>query len=676
MQAPQPEIQRPAHPQERGPRVFVMPALLLGVIMACEGSCCEDPVLIAEDAGPVAQCNLQQECGAANLDYRFGECRLSGCEADSDCCPGSRCRLDVNACVPYLLDPEYACDNDGDCDDPATRCQAVTLGEREPVNVCAYERCLGDSDCGIGRSCFQSICVQSTPCDGGCPSGQVCDVITGQCAEVPPESMGCDKDCGESGMLVLTDPDQMSGERCCALECECRVKPPILATRFGRYASVAVTQSEVLVSAYEADYGDLVVAHFTLDGQFSRVEFVDGLPEAGAVVADPTGPRGGVSDVGPDVGTHTSIAVTSEGLARIAYHDVENRSLKVAIQTASGWDIQTLDVPTGDGTIGLFTDIALDPDSGRIDISYMAQDALGAPGLTGPGSGAKLARSSISSPASASDWEIRWVDARPPYDPCSGNCGDAERCVIRNTVPECLEASSACSPACGESSECVTNGSTPACRATATPPSISDLPKARGLHTQLILNGSETVMVYYDSIDGDVRLSRIDGGGATRTVVVDGDGNDGRRSGDVGRFPTLVRIAGDFLVIYTDFTRHELVTWRGTSPGMGGSFGVVDNGKVAGEPGKRFVGAGASASLAPNGQPLVVYQDASNLDLKISRFNGSDWAAERVLENGAHGFYSDVFVQEGQAFMVSLMAELDPRGRERSRAAVTVYSLP
>lgn len=663
-------------PSDRGPRVFVMPALLLGVIMACEGSCCEDPVLIAEDAGSVSICNLQEECGAANLDYRFGECRLSGCESDADCCPGSRCRLDVNACVPYLLDPEYACENDGDCDDSATRCQAVTLGEREPVNACVYERCLGDSDCGIGRSCFQSVCVQATPCQGGCGAGQVCDVITGQCAAVPEGSVGCDQDCGEAGMLVLTDPEQMSGERCCALECQCKVKPPILATRFGRYASVAVTNSEVLVSAYEADYGDLVVAHFTPGGEFSRVEFVDGLPASGSPVADPTGPRGGIADPGPDVGTHTSIAVTDAGLARIAYHDVENASLKVAIQTSTGWNLQTLDIPEGDGVVGLFTDIAVDPDSGRIDISYLAHDTLGAPGIGGPASGAKLARSTTSAPTSASDWEIRWVDVRPRFDPCNGLCGNNERCVIRNAEPDCQPASTACSPACGENAECVTNGSSPACRASAVPPSISDFPKARGLHTKLILNGSETVMVYYDSIDGDVRLSRIDGGGSIRTVVIDGDGSEGRRTGDVGRYPTLARIAGDFLVIYTDFTRHELRAWRGTSPGMGGAFAVVDNGKIAGEPGKRFVGAGASAALAPNGHPFVVYQDATTLDLKLSRFDGGAWSADRVLENGAHGFYSDVFVHGGQAYLVSLMAELDPRGRERSRAAVTVYSLP
>src|SRR5690606_37653065 len=116
--------------------------------------------------------------------YRFGQCDTSGCQNDNECCPGTRCRLDFNACVPHQLDPEYQCTTDADCADPAQRCLETKLGDRPPLPVCAYERCAGDADCGIGRSCFltggdaQGICVETAPCGGGCPSGEVCDPLT------------------------------------------------------------------------------------------------------------------------------------------------------------------------------------------------------------------------------------------------------------------------------------------------------------------------------------------------------------------------------------------------------------------------------------------------------------------------------------------------------------------
>ena len=204
---------------------------------------------------------------------------------------------------------------------------------------------------------------------------------------------------------------------------------------------------------------------------------------------------------------------------------------------------------------------------------------------------------------------------------------------------------------------------------------MSDFPKARGLYTSAALDGSETLVAYYDSIDGDVRFARVDNAGAASVAVVDGDGQNGHRNGDVGRFPAVAQVGDELLVVYEDFTRHELRAWRGATPGSDGAFTTVDAGKETGDPGKRFVGAGTRV-VVEGTSPLVVYQDASNLDLKMARGSDTGWQPERLIEQGAHGFYSDVALSDGTAFIVSVIAELDSRGRERSRVGLTLRSFP
>lgn len=662
--------------------------LLISLVVAVAGSTqgcdcmCDDPPLAPVPPGGL-ECRIttgnDTSCGD-NPDraYRFGECAASGCEADSDCCPGTRCRIDFNACVPNQLDPEFQCTEDADCPDPAQRCLEVALGNRPPLPVCSYEECAGDSDCGPGRACFHNVCVETAPCGGACPVGEVCDVATGRCHPTPEESVGCDQDCGAFRMLVLTNPATMTGEICCELGCTCKALPPIIPSAYGKYSRVAVSADEVLVSAYDSKYGDLVVVHYKTDGSLGEVEYVDGVPLGGAQVADPNGPRNGVAEPGPDVGTHTSIATGSDGRARVAYHDVDNRLLKVAIQQDNGsWNVYPLDNPGADGLMGEYTDIAVDEQTGTLFVSYLAREVTGAPGITGPASGVKVARSTTANPSGPGDWDIFWVDARPTFDPCDGACGATESCVLDGGEAVCEAEVTGCPASCSSTETCVDASPEPRCAASAIPPSTKEFPKVRGMYTGITPEtGSKAWVAYYDSIDGDLRVSSVDSGGLIGVNVLDGDGEVGHRGGDVGRFPHVRRTGGELLVVYEDFTRHELRTWRGSDPDSGGIYGTVDVGKRSGEPGKRFVGAGARVDFDSDGNPVVVYQDATTLDLKLARQSAGNWEPEVVLEEGAHGFYSDVKVQGDNAFIVSVLAELDGRGRERSRAALTVQTLP
>jgi hypothetical protein len=202
------------------------------------------------------------------------------------------------------------------------------------------------------------------------------------------------------------------------------------------------------------------------------------------------------------------------------------------------------------------------------------------------------------------------------------------------------------------------------------------MPRGRGLHTNLILDDADALLAYYDGLDGDVRVARFSGSTATVSVI-DGDGAAGRLSGDVGRFPALGIVGDDLYIAYEDASRHTLRLWRGprANPGIGGTYAVADQLRAPARSGSSFVGAGAR--MAANGaRPVLVYQDASNLDLRFATLEGSTFSPTTALSEGANGFYADVAVSGGRAFVCSVVAELDQRGKERSRLRVDIQQLP
>jgi hypothetical protein len=186
-------------------------------------------------------------------------------------------------------------------------------------------------------------------------------------------------------------------------------------------------------------------------------------------------------------------------------------------------------------------------------------------------------------------------------------------------------------------------------------------------------------VVIGDHVDGDVRAARVSQTGTATVFVVDGDGQTvngiTHKTGDVGRFPSVAKVGADLLIAYEDASRHELRVWQGSTPGGNGSYTTIDTGAQPGRSGKLFVGA--STRLAKNTTtPVVVYQDASMNDLKLATPAGSIWAATPLSTDGAHGYYADVAVENGNAYIVSLLAELDGRGIERSRLGLTIQPAP
>jgi hypothetical protein len=614
-------------------RVALVVSLGVTVAAGCNSCCVEEPVVPVGD--PV--CQLDRTCADGDA-FRYGACDIGGCVSDGDCCPGTRCRTDLNTCFPRLLDSDFECETSADCPDPAQVCATVSVGGRDPLPTCIYEACAGDDDCGFGRACYAGHCIASAPCGGACPAGSVCEVNTNSCHELPTDGRkddndlpGVDKSCTQTctnGLLVLADENTMTGEACCALACECRTLPPVIPTRIGRYARVAATPSGALVSAYDAEFGDLVVARYSAEGGRVATDYVDGVPDA-APTADPSGPRNGVREPGTDVGTHTSIAVDAAGLARVAYHDESGNALKVALETAPGaWTNHLVDgaADAGRGQTGTFTDTAVGAD-GRIWVAYLAHDTT-LSGVAGAATGLKLARSRNAQPQSAADWELFVVDARA------------------FVVDPTARAESA------------------------------EMPRGRGLHASITLDGNDAVIAYYDAGDGDVRVARFSGSSATVSVI-DGDGQGGRLSGDVGRFPAVAVRDTELFVVYEDFTRHTLRFWKGpkATPGTGGGYDIADQVREPQRSGSHFVGAGARID-ASGPKPVLVYQDASTLDLRFATFADGAFSANAALADGAQGFYSDVAVVGTRAYVCSVVAELDARGKERSRLRLDVQALP
>ncbi len=614
-------------------RVALVVSLGVTVAAGCNSCCVEEPLVNNREPS----CLLDQQCPDGEA-FRYGTCDVGGCASDADCCPGTRCRTDLNTCFPRLLDSDFECETAADCPDPAQVCATISIGGRDPLPTCIYEPCDGDAACGLGRACYAGHCVASAPCGGSCPTGTVCEVNTNSCHALPTDGRkddnklpGVDESCTQpcdNGLLVLLDETTMSGEACCALACECRQLPPVIPTRIGRYARVAATPEAAFVSAYDAEFGDLVVARFDKDGRHTAFTYVDGVPD-GPVGADPRGPRNGVREPGPDVGTHTSIVVDAAGLVRVAYHDRDGNALKVAVETAPGvWSHHVVDAAddAGRGQTGTFTDLAIGTD-GRLWVSYLAHDAAIA-GVTGAGTAVKLARSRSAQPQAASDWELFVVDARAlVVDP-----------EARAESPE--------------------------------------LPRGRGLHTSIVVDGNDAFLAYYDAGEGDVRVARFSGGTAT-AIVLDGDGQGGRLSGDVGRFPTLAVRGSELFVVYEDFTRHMLRFWKGprSTPGVGGGYDIADQVREPERSGSHFIGAGARLD-AGGTKPVLVYQDATTLDLRLSTYGNDAFSPTAVLVDGANGFYSDVAVLGSRAYVCSVVAELDARGKERSRLRLDVQALP
>ncbi len=605
------------------------------------------------------------------------------CKTDSDCCPGQRCNPSLDLCFDcYNLDPSGACGQsdcttDDDCVSslgPGHVCLPYNSPDGGPPQIqgeppsmrCTYPTCKSNQDCATGATCFPEdagttgYCVLTPPCGGSCAQGTACSIPDDLCSAVPPGKAGCQQSCAPGTMLVFKDESVPTGiyDACNrpAVDCTCATLPPLRSRDLGRYSSLAAANGQVWVSAYDGQYGDLVVYHFQGDGTLVDLEYVDGVPSTGKVVGDPNGPRHGIADPGPNVGLWTSIALGSDGEPRVSYYDVDHKSLKFAVRASNGaWTISWVDGWDGSGTsdgsdVGQYTSIAMQP-NGNPAITYF--QAAG-PEKTAPWTtAAKIAIGRTPNPAGPSDWTLGVVDAADrPAPPCGGACGSSQVCVGTppandggpTVLPDggclppgpvtlggtCEDACGAGDAGCGSGTACVATDAGASCQPVLASAATGfvDLPEGVGLFTSLAFTSDGTALVaYYDRLHGDLRLAVGNGSGFTATTIDGSAPGTCADTGDVGLFPSLKvnPTNGAISIAYQDSTDQTLLYWTGktATPIAPAQRIVVDTGTIQPPDGgpedwPMFVGASASLAFGQSGAAYLAYQNQTQVSLRLS----------------------------------------------------------
>lgn len=643
----------------RGPSWILVGLFAAGALGGCS---CDDATVSSGDGGLCASglkaCKVDGDCPERHVchkDKTTGEscCTRTyrSCTEDSQCCPAQVCTTD-GRCV----DKFDECTVASDCGETPDRvCQSWTDPALGSSLRCSYARCDDNGECPEGQACFAHFCVVNAPCGGSCPAGTACVPQGAGGGRCHPYGDRCALEPKAGHLVVFTKPDSVFDVCLLSdLACEYAELPPLPAGDVGRHASAALAGESLVVAQYDGTYGDLVVSDHDLTGKRLKRVWVDGVPATGALVAGPSGPRGGIVEPGPNVGLYTSTAVGPTGVVYVAYYDQTSGDLKLAERGADGtWTARVVDGAGAD--VGLYPSLVVDP-AGNPAIAYFqrasvdATDVACAAAPDAPKSlltGVRLARAGSPHPKS-SDWSIEQVDcaARPP-PPCFG-CQAGEVCVVDPDVTGatlCKATGSGCSPSCPTGQVCVA-GNTCAAQASAT--ELLSVPWGKGLFPSLAFKSDVPVVAYYDRTRGNLVASRRDAAsGAWVPTIIDGEDAKGSDTGNVGAYPSLaVDGSGTFLLAYHDLTRRGLRFWSGgtlapyaqqRSPP---STAFIDTGIAdAKADGPAWVGANASLALAPGG-PYVAYQNSTAADLRLSSKTSTGWTLQKEWTDGALGFFS------------------------------------
>jgi MYXO-CTERM domain-containing protein len=395
----------------------------------------------------------------------------------------------------------------------------------------------------------------------------------------------------------------------------CTCTDQIRLGRVGQHSEMAVgPDGSYWVSAYNASYGDLMVANVFDQGRVpdEAWQFLDGIPE-GPVAVPGSDIRGGIREPGPDVGLYTSIATAETGEVVISYFAKETGSLKVATFAGDTWATHDVDIGSlGDDVQGFeiagqYSSIVIGND-GLATVAYFVNVSDD----EGHRTEVRLARASAAAPSSAADWSIAVVEATP------------------------VEVT-------GE-------------------PDPLNIPEGSGLFIDVDLDSAgEPVLAYYDRTGGALRVAASDGAGGFAVTTL--DGGDGAR--DVGWYPGLAVDSQDRVhVSYVSASNDDLL-YINT---LDGSPELVDDGyRIVGqtedglpEPEFHFVGDDSELVLTSAGA-VIIYQDATTHELLLARKDETGrWIRETIVGDedpfaGAYGFYASARLHgpDGDAVVMS-----------------------
>ncbi|RAL22469.1 hypothetical protein DL240_11530 [Lujinxingia litoralis] len=258
-------------------------------------------------------------------------CSGDASEACASACAGNESCVE-GACVPL------SCESQADC--PEGFCEG---GQCVPGCTEASD-C--SQDCGVGEvaTCGENNqCICEPYCAQGCSETQYCCEQTNRCTEFPDwcAEVSCEPGF-EPKVTNLGNSDPAACEATGGT-CECVALPPIPMGYWGAYAGLDSNGDLSAVSGYNLLYRDLMmgVARGGLEVDWV---FVDGPPSRGRIRGAIDGPRGGRTDVGDQVGTHSALAIDDEEVIHIFYRDEENKALKYARgqESDEGWAFEKI----------------------------------------------------------------------------------------------------------------------------------------------------------------------------------------------------------------------------------------------------------------------------------------------------------------------------------------------
>lgn len=542
------------------------------------------------------------------------------CEVNEICKSGS--------CVPR------GCSSNGDCPDGAYCVD----------NTCRSRSCKSKADCPCGGgetgACVDGTCSCDTFCDGGCGDGEYCCYAKKSCKSYPDPCK--DEECGP-GLEPTVDNQGTPDRSACTVSgatCTCAPGDDVALEWYGSHASIDAANGVTAVSAYNRQWGDLMVG--TLDDDLDPTwYFPDGVPEDGEVVANPEGPRGGTEDFGPDVGTHTAIAVDAGGRLHVFYRSVESGALKYARGTREGDDyqFQTLEVDTR-GETGYYTSATVR--DGVVHAAYGVRSIE-------KSSGTRTQLRHVGFPV---DTSIGNLDPSPevvygsgPANPCGTTCSGDEVCFAASGT--CATPDDDCTRSGGdtgmadagssgtvecESGRTCRNG---ACREVYEPPSTPGHRLMTGLYTEVLPYSNGLYVVFYDRIQKRVGWATRRGGSWRDTQFLEEPS---------GPYAAGAVRNGGLHLAYMD-PDDRVLRYRASD---GSTETIVDGIRSGGgEHLRSSIGQNVDLDVR-SGTLTATFQDATRHVLQTARrTGGGSWQVTAVAEpdsdgtyTGAHGFYS------------------------------------
>lgn len=599
-----------------------------------------------------------------------GICKPIRCQTDSDCNPGQICSR--RACVDSYLE----CSG-GDCVIDGMECDSNG-------QYCHYKKCGNNNECPEGLFCMNTFCMKRLPCNGKCGEKEVCLAETDKCIPAP-DVESCKITCKSGEILMFADPPEDSTfSSCKEIKCECKRLPDLPVGDLGYYSRLTMTKAnDLIASAYNKTYGDLVLVKFVLDnngtgplGEYDpeTVQFIDGIPSQGQLAGNPEGIRKGIKDSGPDTGKWTSIGVDGSDRIMISYYDVSNSSLKFAYYDGTVWSTHTVD---GNGpNTGIYSSISISS-TGLPYIAYFQKN--GPDGDEKLTSKLKLALPiSNQVPSKDTDWKILDIDSSKVS--CRGLCPSSDACIIENNQTMCRSLASdqkSCQDGagCNPDEKCVLDETqTPVCKKDAgnVPYEIEE---GVGLFPSVKIHTDGKIYIaYYDrtpldieNYKGNLKLATVEGENIT-IEILDGEDGGGNDTGDVGRFASLdFAPDGRMGIAYYDASQNQLkyfdrfaneppkieVVYSGVTPGL-----------------KEFAGPDCSLSFDKDNLAHIAFQDATNHRLLfatrqegdppwspgniITLLSPTDDALKNRFGEGGYGFFISQIIKDKVSYISSM----------------------